>query len=219
VVVVIAAVVVSVVMVIGILAAIAIPSFIKYQRRAESSEATFSLSRIVYAATAYWDADRDGERDEGGELVASRLRRFPDSVDWTPRMPPCEGGGHRYEPDEKDWEHSTWKALAFAMTTRHRYRYRFTSRGQGDSATFTVEAEGDLNCNGLRSHYQRVGRVKDGKVVVDPVQSENPLDFSGGDFPAPPRAPTPREPPPCRALPARSGAWPSAGTPVPAGRG
>jgi type II secretory pathway pseudopilin PulG len=174
--VVVVAVVVSVVMVIGILAAIAIPSFIKYKRRAESSEATFSLSRIVYGATAYWDAERDGERDEGGELVASRLRRFPDSVDWTPKLPPCEGGAPRYHPDDKDWEHPTWRALAFAMATRHRYRYRFTSRGQGDRATFTVEAEGDLNCDGRRSHYQRVARVEGGKVVVDPVVTENPFD-------------------------------------------
>jgi hypothetical protein len=173
-VVVIAAVVVSVVMVIGILAAIAIPSFIKYKRRAESSEATFSLSRIVYGATAYWDGARD--RESEGELVAGSLRRFPDSVDWTPRHPPCEAGAPRYEPDEKDWEKPTWRAMAFAMTTPHRYRYRFTSTGQGERATFTVEAEGDLNCNGVRAHYQRVGRVADGKIVVDPVKTENPLE-------------------------------------------
>jgi type II secretory pathway pseudopilin PulG len=174
---VIVAVVVSFVMVIGILAAIAIPSFIKYKRRAESAEATFSLSRIVYGATAYWDADRDGERDEGGEVVAPRLRRFPDSVGWTPKAPPCEGGaGRRYEPDEKDWDQPTWRALAFAMTTPHRYRYRFTSSGQGDRATFTVEAEGDLNCNGVRAHYKRVGKVVDGKVVVEPVEIKNPFD-------------------------------------------
>ena len=172
--VVIAAVVVSLVMVLGILAAIAIPSFIKYKRRAESSEATFSLSRIVYAATAYWDGERD--RESGGELVSGSLRRFPDSVDWTPRLPPCEGGAPRYVPDEKDWEHPTWRALAFAMANPHRYRYRFTSRGVGDAATFTVEAEGDLNCNGVRSHYRRVGRAGAGKVVVDPVETENPLD-------------------------------------------
>jgi type II secretory pathway pseudopilin PulG len=175
-VVVIAAVVVSFVVVLGILAAIAIPSFIKYQRRAESAEATFSLSRIVYGATSYWDADRDGERDEGGEVVSKSLRRFPSSVDWTPRMPPCEGGGHRYQPEEKDWDQPTWRALSFAMTTPHRYRYRFTASGQGARATFTVEAEGDLNCNGVRANYKRVGRVVDGKVVVDPVLTENPLE-------------------------------------------
>jgi hypothetical protein len=167
-------VVVSVVMVIGILAAIAIPSFIKYKRRAESSEATFSLSRIVYGATAYWDGERD--RESEGELVSGNLRRFPSAVDWTPRLPPCEGGAPRYQPDDKDWEHPTWRALAFAMSTRHRYRYRFTSSGQGARATFTAEAEGDLNCNGVRSHYRRVGHVADGKIVVDPMQTENPLD-------------------------------------------
>jgi type II secretory pathway pseudopilin PulG len=170
----IAAVVISLAMVMGILAAIAIPAFIKYKRRAESSEATFSLSRIVYAATAYWDGERGGERD--GELVAGSLRRFPDSVGWTPRLPPCEAGAPRYHPDDKDWEHPTWRALAFAMTNRHRYRYRFTASGQGERATFTVEAEGDLNCNGVRAHFRRVGRVQDGKVVVDPMQTENPLD-------------------------------------------
>jgi type II secretory pathway pseudopilin PulG len=173
---VIIAVVVSFVMVIGILAAIAIPSFIKYKRRAESAEATFSLSRIVYGATAYWDAERDGERDEGGEVVATRLRRFPDSVDWTPQEPPCERGGQRYVPDEKEWDKETWKALSFAMTTPHRYRYRFTSSGRGPTATFTAEAEGDLNCNGVRAHYKRVGRIVDGKVVMDPPIIENPLD-------------------------------------------
>ena len=81
-----------------------------------------------------------------------------------------------YEPEEKEWDQPTWRALSFAMTTRHRYRYRFTSSGQGERATFTAEAEGDLNCNGVRAHYARRGRLLDGKVVVGPLERERPLD-------------------------------------------
>jgi hypothetical protein len=97
-------------------------------------------------------------------------------VGWTPAVPPCEGGSPTYEPQGEEWEHPTWQALGFVMTTSHRYRYRFTSSGAGTKATFVVEAEGDLNCNGVRAHFARRGRVVDGRLRVTDVESQNPLD-------------------------------------------
>jgi type II secretory pathway pseudopilin PulG len=153
-----------VVVILGILAAIAIPSFIRYTRRAEATEATLSLSRIAFGATSYYESRAPDVREA-----------FPPSTDWTPAVPPCEGGSPLYQPRDDDWSHATWRALGFVMATAHRYRYRFT-RAAGANPGFVVEAEGDLNCNGVRAHYVRRGRLVDGKVVVGPVESERPLD-------------------------------------------
>jgi type II secretory pathway pseudopilin PulG len=161
-------VVLGVLLIVGILAAIAIPSFVKYQRRAESAEARTSLSRIAFGATARYDEAR-------AELGAAAAA-FPASTDWTPAVPPCETGSPRYPGGEQDWAHPTWQALHFVMATPHRYRYKFTAAGTGASASFVAEAEGDLNCNGVRAHFVRRGRVVDGRVELAPLESTNPLD-------------------------------------------
>jgi len=160
----IAGAVAVVVVILGILAAIAIPSFIRYKRRAAAAEATLSLSRIAFGATSYYDA----RAPDAGDA-------FPPSTDWTPAVPPCESGSPAYEPRDEDWAHATWRALGFVMATSHRYRYRFT-RIADPAPGFVVEAEGDLNCNGVRAHYARRGRLIDGRVVVGPVEREHPLD-------------------------------------------
>lgn len=136
----------------GILAAVAIPAFVKYQRKAKTIEAVEGLDKIKAGANAYYRAHR----------------RFPPSVSWTPGKSCCAGPTSPKCKPGRAFAHPTWKALHFAMTDPHYYQYRFTSKGRGHAATFTIEARGDLDCDREMSSYKVTGRVgNDGFVTTE----------------------------------------------------
>lgn len=137
----------------GILAAVAIPAFMKFQRRSKASEASMNVARMFDAALLFYEADHLGP---GRNPIA---RRFPRSAPPTPDRPFCEDGddGFVYQPD--DWTHPGWQELGFALDGPHRYRYEFVSEGEGPRAMFTARAIGDLNCDGVLSTFERVGAV------------------------------------------------------------
>jgi hypothetical protein len=94
-----------VVAIIGILAAIAIPNFLRYQAKSRQSEAKTNLGAVFVGETAYFSENsRYGSFSEiGYALAATRLRlvrwvstRFPAVHQWAarcPLMPPL-----RYRP-------------------------------------------------------------------------------------------------------------------------
>jgi hypothetical protein len=137
----------------GVLAAVAIPAFIKYTRRAKLVEVHQNLARIASA----------GKFQEG---------KFPATTPWTPARPCCQGKtARRCTPEAKDWEHPTWKALGFALSDPHYFQYRFVASGK----SFTAEARGDLDCDGKSSSFSIEGtRGADGSVSLSPMRSTNP---------------------------------------------
>src|SRR5262249_53296298 len=69
-------------------------------------------------------------------------------------------------PDPTLWTDATWQALMFSMDDPHYYSYEYRTTGTGKEATFSVDAYGDLNCNGIYSTFEMVGSVQsDGSVV------------------------------------------------------
>lgn len=149
------AVLIGVVMVLGVLSAIAIPAFMKFQRRSKTTEAVMNIRKLHDAAISYYVSDQPAAA--GGGAVS----RFPASVAATPSRPYCADGsdGDRFVPSGVDWDDPTWKALAFEIRDPHYYRYDFDSRGQGPNAAFTARANGDLDCDGQPSTFERVGTV------------------------------------------------------------
>ena len=55
--------------------------------------------------------------------------------------------------------------MNFSVNSPHYYQYCFESSGTGAEATFTATAMGDLDCDGEKSTFKRMGVV----------------DMSGGD--------------------------------------
>ncbi len=49
--------------------------------------------------------------------------------------------------------------MGFSEPSPHRFSYKFESSGSGTSATFTVTALGDTDCDGEERHYEIVGTV------------------------------------------------------------
>ncbi len=143
-----------VVAIIGILAAVAIPAFIKYLRQAKTAEAPPNLKKIYDAAATYFEAEHT-QRD--GTAVA---RQFPDSAAMTPTNKCCSNDGGKCR--NTDWETiPTWRVLKFAIDDPHYFQYEFVSSGTKADSKFTARAQADLDCDDTFSTYERAASVTD----------------------------------------------------------
>ena len=145
-----------VVAIIGILAAVAIPAFMKYIRRSKTSEPTMNLRKLFDASVAYYSEEHAARN--GGILP----RQFPVTVASTPPAKACNGNtSQKISPTPDTWNAASWQALTFAVEDPFYYQYNYTAAGTGDGASFTARANGDLNCDGTLSTFERIGTIDD----------------------------------------------------------
>jgi prepilin-type N-terminal cleavage/methylation domain-containing protein len=145
-----------VVAIISILAAVAIPSFIRYTRKSRTIEAVMSIRRMYDGAVAYYIGEHV---DKNGVQLH---QKFPDSVGPTPSAGiPC---AKAVVVNQTEWTANPWQALDFAITDPQRYQYEFQDNGLEGSDSFAIMiARGDLNCNGVPSLFERtITGIKDG---------------------------------------------------------
>jgi type IV pilus assembly protein PilA len=143
-----------VVVILGILAAIAIPAFLKYTRNAKTSEAKSNLAYIFRESSSYFAANRV----ERGVAGAGILAQFPQSTGPTPATPPR---GSRSVVSGWSGD-DTWESLKFSIADPVYFSYQYISTGSsstGTSSVFTARANGDLNGDGTFSTFERVGTV------------------------------------------------------------
>jgi hypothetical protein len=160
---------------IGIMAAVAIPSFVKYTRKAKAAEAAFQLGRITQGAVAYFSADHAGASGTIGDKCFPSNDSGPirSNADMSSGCCPQACGA-----DDKwtaaDGDGAGWKALAFSIDEPHYYKYQFTGsccRGiDCTRAGFTARAIGDLNCDGVTGEFERTGKVAGGDVFPTPLK-------------------------------------------------
>lgn len=155
----------------GTLAAVAIPAFVKYLRRAQSAEAQLQVDKIVKGAQLYYASERV---DSTGQLMAPS---FPPSAKATPEGSACDHPDEVYPARPELWDSPTWRALGFSVDDTHRYQYRFDSEGSGDSAKFVVTAHGDLDCDGEYSTFQRIGYGSESSRTVEMAPLEVEREF------------------------------------------
>ena len=148
--------------VVGVLASVAVPAFIKYMRRSKTTEAIAQIERIRRGAIHYFSTPKVTAT---GEKVPCSL---PPSVGPTPDGSPCDHPGEQYPANAPGWDDPTWKSLGVGMDGPHRYRYQFESNGlTGADAAFTISAYGDLDCDGIWSTFQRTGHGTPGSADGD----------------------------------------------------
>ena len=139
-----------VVAIIGILAAVAIPSFIKYIRRSKTSEALMNLRKMYDGAVAYYV----GEHADKNMNIQSR--QFPSPAGPTPSLAMLTTlGGNKYQTQPSEWKTGGWVALDFMENDPQYFSYSFTSTGTFTSAVAGMIANGDLNGNGVYSWFER----------------------------------------------------------------
>ncbi|MBN2530518.1 MAG: prepilin-type N-terminal cleavage/methylation domain-containing protein [Deltaproteobacteria bacterium] len=167
-----------VVAILGILAAVAIPAFINYMKRAKTSEATVNVDRMYEGAVAYFEK----KHVASGVSAQSTTRCLPSAHTWYPSATPGDG---EYIATPSAWYgEKTWEALDFAMSDNHLYAYSFgvnvTAGTNGcaiSTAVFTAAARGNLDGDANYSEFRRDAEVVGGEIhgssgiyKVDPLE-------------------------------------------------
>ena len=152
-----------VVAILGILAATAIPAFMKYIRRSKTIEATMNVRKLYDSSVSYFTSEH-AARD--GSIIG---HQFPASIAFSPASPGvcCGDTGQKCEPGKyaAQWLNLSWQALNFGVDDPFYYSYQYDSAGTDDGASFTASASGDLNCDGkIFSLFQRVGSAQGNNV-------------------------------------------------------
>ena len=145
-----------VVAIIGILAAVAIPAFIKYVARSKTTEATENVSKMADGAETYYNRTW---HNAAGQVLP---RQFPDEAALQPPdFVNCGGSGDpEMDADLSLWETASWKALNFEINKPFRYLYQFANPGgMGKTSLFTAIAQGDLDCDGVRATFAIRGSI------------------------------------------------------------
>ncbi|MSP60432.1 MAG: prepilin-type N-terminal cleavage/methylation domain-containing protein [Myxococcales bacterium] len=139
-----------VVAIVGVLASIAIPSFVRYIRRSKTSEAALNIRKLFDSAVAYYGAEH---ADANGNLLA---KNFSGNAGPTPVFPGatrcCLQPGGKCQPNSTQWTVQGWQELNFAIDDPHIYHYR-SQRVGGTGAVvgdqWIAQAQGDQDCDGF----------------------------------------------------------------------
>ena len=160
-----------VVAIIGILAAIAIPAFVKYLKQTKTSEAGLNLKTLADGASAYYQSEHLDTEGNPTNL------QFPSS-DWTSGNsgvtdPSSVPAGTKSVISETDWTDPAWRGTKFKISKPVYYRYTYTPTNDTTSAaadSFVSYAEGDLDDDGTTSKFNVNGTADaSGELKVTPV--------------------------------------------------
>ena len=163
-----------VVAIIGILAAVAIPAFIKYIRKSKTVEATEGLDKVNTGAKQYFTTDHYDT--SVGNLLP---KAFPGGDGPTPSTTCCsDPSGAKCTPNPSYWNSDTWRVLHFQLTDPHYFQWQFAGgTGTGTGASYRSDAYGDLDCDGTSSDYYFLGTVDSeygvaakGPIVVNEIE-------------------------------------------------
>ncbi|MBU1243864.1 prepilin-type N-terminal cleavage/methylation domain-containing protein [Myxococcota bacterium] len=173
-----------VVVIIGILAAIAIPSFLRYIASSKASEVPNQLKAIYDGSVSFIEDPKNHLDPATGEPVAIA---FPVTVSWTPnafaagccsgtrpqKCTPKVGVVNGYDPVAWTGD-ATWKKLKFELRDPHLYVYGYSST----ATAFKAAAKGDISCNGTKEYYWRGGTYANGVVTgtAEIVKTDDPAN-------------------------------------------
>jgi type IV pilus assembly protein PilA len=153
--------------ILGVLAAVAVPAFIRYIRRAKTSEAEDKISEVYRSAVSYLSQ----EKVQQGVTASAIDPQFPGSVGPTPgNCTTCAANADgRCNPAAYSGEASgmwgalSWVALNFSIADPHYFVYQFTSANvagaRGVGSGFTARAQADLDQDNVCSTFERAAVV------------------------------------------------------------
>lgn len=140
----------AIIMLIGVALAAFLPTFIRDLHASRLTEAMDNLNSISKSAVAY---------SEGRDLAGS----FPSPAPLTPAEVPR---GVVVTDASGTWEHPSWKALAFEIQAPHRFSYSFDVAVDPSRISFSAQAHGDLNGDGLTSTFEVRGERRPGQAAA-----------------------------------------------------
>lgn len=152
------------VVILGLLSAVAIPAFSRSVHQSRQAEAMLMLDRLKTGATTYFLNDRTSAPGQASP------QQFPGPGSATLEQASqcgcltgarCPGGSAVWSSD------GLWAALGFSLPDPHSYRPSYSGAGQGVASTFTASLTGDLDCDGNLGHYELDGEIgADGEILT-----------------------------------------------------
>ncbi|MEO8843541.1 MAG: prepilin-type N-terminal cleavage/methylation domain-containing protein [Kofleriaceae bacterium] len=139
-----------VVAIIGILAAVAIPAFLEYMKRAKTSEASLNLNKIGKAAKRVKGEIGTYPSVGGAMLPAASGSCCGGSGGSTSVNNKCTATPDAFMTDPG------WSQLEFSVDEPSQYSYQYVPNGTAGSA-FTAYAAGDTDCDSVLATFTMVG--------------------------------------------------------------
>jgi type IV pilus assembly protein PilA len=171
-----------VVAIIGILAAVAIPAFINYMKRAKTSEAAVNLKSITEGAMSYFDA-------EHGALGMTHC--LPPEADQTPAYDVTLAATKKQPGDHlgtgaNQFQQPGWNAIGWMPSEPFYYYYSWTQTADGAPCPVagnltgetigTGTALGDLDADTTMSSFERNLNSNEGQLFADNLVKTNELE-------------------------------------------
>ena len=143
-----------VVAILGILAAVAIPAFLKYIKRAKTSEATMNIRKLYDGSVTYFASEHV---DVNGEILPAQ---FPLTATLKPNLliGATKTAIHNWDATE------TWEALQFSIADPFLFSYQYDATGTENASVFTASAFADLDADSIGSTFVRFGSVLEMEV-------------------------------------------------------
>jgi len=180
------------VVIIGVLAAIAIPAFQSYLNRSRYSEASDMVSKISDGSKAYFTSEQSncGSVSECAEPWHSYSNRQPGiTVEWSNRVFPGgnivfdtaggnspPSGSNKYQPafNASSYADEIASALNLSIDDPLYFKYIHNPSGAGDKATATISAKADFDPSNSAVHtHRQTIEIQSGSVVASPPVTIN----------------------------------------------
>ena len=178
-----------VVAIIGVLAAIAIPAFMKHLTKAKTAEARELIKKVYDGARSYW---MDPNTPPGTIVALASQFPQPSQAD-TADSACCAMGGtiEKCTPSPDLWSEAgpgpkdAWEALHFSVDDPHYYAYGYVASTPvaGDTTgqnNFIALARGNLDCDTNYSTFSMYGAVDatyaDGPAGTAALTRKNELE-------------------------------------------
>jgi type IV pilus assembly protein PilA len=139
-----------VVAIIGILAAVAIPAFLEYMKRAKTTEAGLNLNKIGKAAKRVKGEIGTYPIVGGAMLPNASGTCCGDSGGTAAVNNKCTPAPNAFQAD------AGWAQLEFSVDEPSQYNYLYAPDG-GPGAAFTAYATGDTDCDTVMATFTMVG--------------------------------------------------------------
>ncbi|MBU0550526.1 hypothetical protein KKF91_10245 [Myxococcota bacterium] len=173
---------ISTVLIIALIGALAIilvvlsPLILRHLRYSKTTEAMMNVRKLFDSSVSYYESDHENKNEN---IIP---RQFPESVGFTPDKMACDGDSPRaHKSSPEMWSHPTWKALDFKIDEGQKFyfSYKYESTGAGEGASFTITAQGDLNCNGKYEKdevFERSAIIEDDALINYNLFHQNELE-------------------------------------------
>jgi len=150
-----------VVVILGILAAVAIPAFSRYVKRSKTSEATENINGIYNGEVTYYNRSPELNGNPSAQFIATSAQ--PSTV---PHMQKAQGV----------FTGSDWTSVGYASDKALYYSYQAFAAGTGSNSNATVRANGDLDGDTNTSQFQRVITVFGAEVAGSAMAIVNEVE-------------------------------------------